>query len=128
MFNGLRFLLPDIIHAIKKCMLYHWERVVGNEVGSVFACVAREMQWPEEKCREMKKSAEKCRSCGCPPKRGNKSNGRVHICIRSRWSNKTKTWKDEHFNDVSNDADQGLWLVSIQLWKLLKLQKMPSIE
>ena len=23
---------------------YHWERVVGNEVGSVFACVAREMQ------------------------------------------------------------------------------------
>ena len=76
----------------------------------------------------MKKSAEKCRSCGFPPKRGNKSNGRVHICIRSRWSNKTKTWKDEHFNDVSNDADQGLWLLSIQLWKLLKLQKMPSIE
>ena len=76
----------------------------------------------------MKKIAEKCRTCGCPPKRGNKSNGRVHICIRSRWSNKTKTWKDEHFNDALNDADQGLWLVSIQLWKLLKLQKMPSIE
>ena len=78
----------------------------------------------------MKKIAEKCRTCGCPPKRGNKSN----VVFISAFGHGGQTRPRLGKMNISTVhqmmliKDCGLFLVSIQLWKLLKLQKMPSIE